>query len=483
MFKALNLGALDLGEISAERERTELPHYFVKRSQIDSALGGRARLVLGPKGSGKSAIRFAQLEESNHKRHFIDVPIDDFIWRAVRGPEEYPEGAEPLASTERQARKAAWLAIFLANLGIDRMSQLGWQKAMGLRRRLVGAGVIRRLTGWRAKGASLNLKFVAAQFVNGEVDSRAFSDRARRVREGIQAVEGSIGTNCRLVLLIDQLDDFFFHRRPDWDAIGGLFLAVEEMVKLAPSVDIQIFMREDMWTRLFYSGKDKLSDALVGLRWTPQELEDVVGVRIRHAARKADMMPAEWATMDGHEVLGSILPRAVSGVQGRPSTRKFTSDLILARPREVLQFYKAALRSSENKDKVPSEALRKAANEYSEHRYTAVSKAETLGYAPYFATLLQGLKGSNVEMDLPMLQRKVKAVGAKFRKTRRYINCLLEYEVIGRVDERGQSIFYSDDAGVVDYSYSPHTRFRFHPSLRHSMNLKGNYSKTPKVAA
>ena len=62
------LERLDLGDVAAENESRQLRNYFVRTGQFVQAKRGHARLVIGRKGSGKTAIFYA-IRDSFIKGH------------------------------------------------------------------------------------------------------------------------------------------------------------------------------------------------------------------------------------------------------------------------------------------------------------------------------------------------------------------------------------------------------------------------------
>ena len=66
------LERLDLGDVAAENEIRQLRSYFVRTGQFYDAKRGHARLVIGRKGSGKTAIFYALRDSfGNSKSHLI----------------------------------------------------------------------------------------------------------------------------------------------------------------------------------------------------------------------------------------------------------------------------------------------------------------------------------------------------------------------------------------------------------------------------
>ena len=69
------LERLDLGDIAAENEASSLESYFVKTAQFQEAKRGKARLVIGRKGSGKTAIFYTLYSQLSTSRSLTVVDI------------------------------------------------------------------------------------------------------------------------------------------------------------------------------------------------------------------------------------------------------------------------------------------------------------------------------------------------------------------------------------------------------------------------
>lgn len=80
------LSKLDLGDIAAENEDEQLRAYFVRTAQYMETERGHARLVVGRKGTGKSAI-FSQLREEyirrTHEFAVVDLRPEGFQLRKL----------------------------------------------------------------------------------------------------------------------------------------------------------------------------------------------------------------------------------------------------------------------------------------------------------------------------------------------------------------------------------------------------------------
>jgi hypothetical protein len=80
------LAALDMGSSTAENEFASLGQYYLQTDEFQRALRGEARLVVGRKGSGKTAV-FAQVRDhirSNRARVVVDLKPEGYQLRKFK---------------------------------------------------------------------------------------------------------------------------------------------------------------------------------------------------------------------------------------------------------------------------------------------------------------------------------------------------------------------------------------------------------------
>lgn len=69
------LEQIDLGKSAAEHEALKLDQYFVRTAQYTRAIRAKSGIVVGRKGSGKTAIFYATLEKKQSDRRNLTVPL------------------------------------------------------------------------------------------------------------------------------------------------------------------------------------------------------------------------------------------------------------------------------------------------------------------------------------------------------------------------------------------------------------------------
>ena len=93
-----------------------------------------------------------------------------------------------------------------------------------------------------------------------------------------------------VTVLLDRLDDAWHGTDDSLHLIGGAVRATRDIAiawdQPSPSPVIT-FLRTDLWERLSFNDKNKMSQDIIYLDWTPEQLGDVVDLRIQSPATSA----------------------------------------------------------------------------------------------------------------------------------------------------------------------------------------------------
>jgi ABC-type multidrug transport system fused ATPase/permease subunit len=83
-----DLARIDLGKDEAEQDRS-LREYFLKTTNYKNSLAGTKTIVIGRKGSGKSAI-FTLMRDELEKSGAVVIPVtpDQYSWSALKDYQE-----------------------------------------------------------------------------------------------------------------------------------------------------------------------------------------------------------------------------------------------------------------------------------------------------------------------------------------------------------------------------------------------------------
>ncbi|MFJ4832790.1 P-loop ATPase, Sll1717 family [Streptomyces sp. NPDC088747] len=337
------LAQLHFGREDAERDVTEgllLRGGFLPNAAYRAAVTGRKMLIIGRKGSGKSAICMQLMAdgvqhagkalvtpdeaagEEIRRFELQGLPGDSakaLIWRYVFAV----HAARCLVAHVRDAHgrrpdSVKALARFLKQNGELAGDRLGDRLAHG------------------ARGLQTSLSLEAFG-VKASMDTAQLppSEGARASRQ-LEVVEQGVaraltdlrcdGGHGPLLLMVDQLE-LVWSAEPDSNSmVIGLLLAAKHAAGLyGRAVRFLLFLRADIYDSLSFGEGDKFHGDELRIVWTEQALRDLALARARASA---------GAELTAERLWREIFPPAVGGEE----TATYLFSRCLPRPRDAIQF-------------------------------------------------------------------------------------------------------------------------------------------------
>jgi energy-coupling factor transporter ATP-binding protein EcfA2 len=265
---------LQFGQLDASQEAVDTPDLLVEGfyDYREAAYGIEAQqiwLLLGPKGSGKSAVlEHLRLRwKDRYDRFFTSWPLSGF---PVNDVVTINTGQSPGGSRAQSAWEFLLLLRAVESLAADESLQAP-QEFRDMHKALVSSGL---LTGdWLAKvsrWSGAKIKF----------DVKIFGAEANRDAESITPLEVSAfirsqiartSTDNHHVIALDGLDTFFFEANDEWTSLAGLMQALHvlnrEMRESGLPVSLVAAMRSDIFDVLPGPEMNKLKPHAVYLDW------------------------------------------------------------------------------------------------------------------------------------------------------------------------------------------------------------------------
>ncbi|MFE7467240.1 P-loop ATPase, Sll1717 family [Streptomyces sp. NPDC057499] len=341
---------LFFGRDDAEHDYADglLRQGFQQTLAYEAALAGRKSLVIGRKGSGKSAI-CAQLAHGRvYSGPTTQIAPDNAAGDVIRR-------FDLQGVTSDTAKSLIWRYLFAVQAArhLVRHSgedHRGWFRIPPAARALRdflhanGEDADARLTDLISRGAgrlqsaALSLKMfgVEASVQTGEAPAETRSEGARAmrqldaletgVRSALTALECAEAGHPPLLVLVDQLE-LVWQADPDSHAlVTGLLMAAKHAARMYGSaVRCVLFIRSDIYDTLNFSDKDKFRSDEMHIAWTPEALHDVALARARISLGRQLSDAALW---------GEIFPATVCGVL----TPDYLTERCLPRPRDAIQY-------------------------------------------------------------------------------------------------------------------------------------------------
>jgi energy-coupling factor transporter ATP-binding protein EcfA2 len=330
------------GEIAAEDD--PVLDYFLTTDAVQNIESGKTLLVLGRKGSGKTAL-VRHFTETNPATHGQPLSLRSYPWTTHAALVD--KGA-----SETEAYVASWrllIAIRLASM----VSELGSSKYTdtleGLRKFLMeNFGTTRPETKSILSRPKLKVVglTIGPQVAGISVGSITFGDPTRSLVRGLEldSLANSILTDVSTAVAELSIENLYLHfdeLDQGLDVLDdvkkrmliGLILAARDIKR---STDIRanispiVYLRTDIWEQVSFSDKNKITrGSTVRLAWNEATLTALVESRL---SSKLDAS-VKWSEIeDGGKMRGS---------QGK---LQHMLSRTLLRPRDVIQFLNEALK-------------------------------------------------------------------------------------------------------------------------------------------
>lgn len=337
------------GDIAAEDDA--VLDYFLTTSAVDEVLSGKKLLVLGRKGSGKTAL-VKHFTQSAGKEHGSPLSLRNYPWGAHA--ELVDKGA-----SDTEAYVASWrllIAIRIASLVCEIGAAVYTDSLNGLKTFLtdnfatINPDTRSIITQGKLKVSGLTIAPQVAGFSLGSIN---FGTKKDVLGLELNSLTNSIlkdSTTAIAELGIEKLYLHFDELDQGLDKIDdtkarmliGLILAAREIGRsdeLRANICPVVYLRTDIWEQISFSDKNKITrSASVVLNWDEKTLLDLVESRIEVKTRSEK----RWVDLVDSQKMRGSQPKFLHIV-----ARTFM------RPRDIIQFLNEALDKAKKRDAEP----------------------------------------------------------------------------------------------------------------------------------
>ncbi|WIB59666.1 hypothetical protein DEJ13_14640 [Curtobacterium sp. MCLR17_007] len=386
---------LYFGRASAEKDYAADPEKFFRtyfdRYDIPARVANHERfLLLGPKGSGKSAAaRYVDL--SWRRAAGIDLVYSDYI-----DFDQVNQTQNPLSTITGQlvshdvttATDAAWrlfIAIkFLSSLSRDNGSSIARDtKAAALMQKLEDVGLadrdypnVLRKVRERKISAGFSALFSGLGMNAGREDRAWESDQwsPAQIANALLALVLRDETVSRHLLSIDGLDKSIGDNRAYWDTVASLIRVGNELNTrfTGSNLYLLIMCRSDVFRRVRFSDSAEiLADSSIRIEWG-SEAADVKDVALwDYLAKKAEISK--------QDLIGTV-PRSVPvGSGGHVPGLRFLVESTRYTPRDFSMLFQS-IQSQTLKGQLPTaSSVRKARDEFARNHFLNELESEAHG--------------------------------------------------------------------------------------------------------
>ncbi len=364
------LHGLDFGAPAAERDMGRgLEKYFIESAAFERVQSGAKTIILGNRGSGKSAI-FKVLASRQRSAGSIVIEL---------APEDY--SYELLSSTMAAASAGSWakhgaysaawkyLIYVLIMKEVAQKAGKGASKAISrfVRDNWPGpqAGKLTVLMSYLKRLEGIKLGPVEAGFKARELDKLYKLEEIHHLLPHLM----EILDRQRVVVLVDELDRGWDSSEDARAFVSGLFQACVSMNEVHDNLRAYVSLRRELYDDIpaLYEDAQKYRDLLETITWNEDSLLKLIAKRIRHCAREAGLGQQALAQAGDTACWNAVFATPRSHPVN--NSFRYMVGRTLHRPREIIQFCAQTLETA--RERASTLPLPYAAIEWAERAYSA----------------------------------------------------------------------------------------------------------------
>ena len=430
------LERLDLGDLAAENEIRQLRAYFVPTGQFTRARQGHARLVVGRKGAGKTAIFYAVRDSLPRSRSYLVLDMKPEGYQFTRLREAVLDHLQP--GLQEYVLTAFWNYLLLCEIAQKVLTrEESWaqrdparfERFEKLRRYYHeqipdDSGDLSERLLRQVSRLTERFKRAGAQPDAGTITREMF---VRDIPALDNAVAEYIAEKEEVWLLIDNLDKGWPTRgagKADILLIRTLLDATRKLQRQLDrrNVDFHalVFLRNDVYELLVQHTPDRDKDTAIRLEWDdPSLFREVTRQRILATSELKGKFDQVW---------GSLAEPFV----GSQDSFGFIVERTLMRPRDLLKFLHRAVEFSVNRghERISQEDFLSAERVFSDDMLKSIS-FELRDVSPAMADAVYYFIGCPIEMTLGEVHERFSLEGFEEGRIDEAINLLIWFGFLG----------------------------------------------------
>ena len=377
-FADIHFGMLDAAEEAHFEPQLLLDGYYDYRDAAKGIALGNSWLILGPKGSGKSAVLEnvrlsweSRLNRSFTTWHLGNFPVND-VTKISTG--QSAGGARAQAAWE-------FLLLIRAIESLDRDSEITTKRPFrklveGLKKEgLITSDWLSAVTQWTGGTLSFDAKVFGYEHTLGRSKVTPL-DVSGYIRQQMATVE----TPTRHVIAIDGLDSFFFELEDEWTSLAGLMQAISSLnlqfSRAAIPVMFIAAVRSDILEVLPGPETTKLSTHAVHLDWNAH------GIGSRNHLWSLLSKKASATSPGVRNIVNQYLSTPIS-IGPHTEMAEFLLDHTRLLPRDAIALMQYLQASYNGTKQVTEAAAKRAVQEYSEKYFVSEIFDNLAGILPH----------------------------------------------------------------------------------------------------
>lgn len=445
------LSNLLIGDYVAENENHDLVEYFLETAEYKEALNSQQVLFVGRKGTGKTAnlIKIKDVLSSD-KRNFI-IPIQpqghEFegilnIFTNLKNDSEQGHLIESIWKCLIYTEMAKQYFEFLDSLPLHHQKSKHEEDFFDYvkqNERLINAdftlrleNIISNLSTLKQTESMEEQRLKVSEFLHDTMikQLRDHLGNVLQNKEKVTILIDNLDKNWSDNAQIEKLSDLLF------GLLNVTHKITEEFHKssykhVKVNLSLIVFIRSDIFSRIMSYASERDKVPTKHLSWSePLLLFRVIENRIQYSRNGVTSPDVLWEQYFCKEVDGIPL-------------KKFVTNLILPRPRDVIYFFKAALQEAVNRGhfKVEEEDFKSAEYSYSEYALQSLFP-ENGGRIDDLETIFYEFAGENSIITHEQLEECLRQTSSQ--NIDQLIEILCEMTFIGKEIQENKFEYYSE---------------------------------------
>jgi len=472
------LEKIDLGDLAAENEIGALRTYFVPTGQYNDAKRGHASLVVGRKGTGKTAIFYGVRSAYKPSKDHLVLDLKPEGHQLTKLREAVLKELSP--GLRQHVLTAFWNYLLLMELS-HKIIQEEERYAYRDRRLKSAYDEVVKAHGteqlFEQADFSERLLFLVDSILERRKNISQISTTAHVTqlvyKEDIRPLSNSISDYLKLSgkedvwVLFDNLDKGWPVTCATPEDILIVKCLLEANRKIQRQFEIRqveyhgiVFIRNDIYQHLVIDPADRGKEIAVILDWNDPELfKEIILRRIVYSTQIDQPFDIIWPLffethIDGAESFSYILERT------------------LMRPREILRFTRDSINTAVNRghDKVLEADILQAENSYS-HDLLCDMSFELQDVTPDYADVPYAFIGSNAFLSKEQVYSRLEDAKVSLDKRDHVIEILLWFAFLGISTASGEEIYsyqFQHDIKRMQ-NLKEHINYCIHPGFRRAL--------------
>ena len=263
-----------------------------------------------------------------------------------------------------------------------------------------------------------------------------------------------------LLLLVDQVEQIWSNDSASDTMVMGLLLAGKHVSKKFSKIRCVIFLRSDIYDALQFTEADKFHGDEMRIDWTPAALADLLLTRARLSLGVEIPQDYLW---------GQLFPHRRAGHK----TKEYLLARTQLRPRDLIQFANVCRDTAvqNGHDSITAEDMRQAELIYSRLKLQDLTSEYRVNY-PFLDQLFAVFRNAQSDVTRQLIGKRLDpAIKRILRRYPEYASSLNSRDIIDilysigflGVERKGSVVYIYDDPVLVE---PEEFRFHIHPSVR-----------------